>query len=734
MSLAVNTAETSDANDILIASWSLGDPASSNRAESIIHLQYQNEGDNHEAIFVDDRKVVEPLDIRPGGKYRNIIKLFMRYEGNTTAEAMGTGWLIAPDVLVTAGHCVFDWSFPLNKAVSIGAYMGYNGKASIGSPNVITRYATQVATTVRWLTAKETKPGDFAVLKLNKPFDLRVPPVNFKPTPMKGAGVLGVVGYPGDKSFGGEQGAQMYEMFLPTHYDRNHSENHMLDYLVSTFAGQSGSPVLLEEHGKYTSIGVHTYGGRTINSATVLGNDNHITTYRAFCVQEMWKQDHYKATRVPAGVPAGVSVYRIPMQEIEIGQQSTESFLDVFKDVLKVVLPVASTVVSVGAPLLGPVGAVVAPLAGVALQAASKLTESAFENATESHIRSALDSDGAVHRAILCEAAIHALGRLDDETLHNSGALATMSQVYAAHADRVKRLTPHLSKALLEPSLRIAMDQVRLAHNPTLTPSSQFKKRAPIPGAESFLAGTESELAADSNGTTFVRDMITGDSEVVNESFIGTMFDVLKKGAIFATPLVTALARTGLDKLDQAVAAKNPRTESGFVENPQSVLDMLPKRALVGEAALHAVMKLPKEYLLARYAKPGSDVETESLKDVMNSVSQKIAPRVFAAAPVVYKAVTPIIKDLMKQNVGSGGKISIKTRAVVDSCTVLQGGSPLGNGTPSSTGKQLASKQKSLTPLNGSVKHVVGKGMVMVSEKFGNGNYAAAGDEDDEED
>ena len=151
---------------------------------------------------------------------------------------MGTGWLIAPDVLVTAGHCVFDWNFPLERAVSIRAYMGYNGKASLKTPNVIYRYATQAATTVRWLAAKGTKSGDFAVLKLNKPFDLRVPPVNFKATPMKGAGVLGVVGYPGDKSFIEEPGAQMYEMFLPTHYDRNKSENHMLDYLVSTYGGK----------------------------------------------------------------------------------------------------------------------------------------------------------------------------------------------------------------------------------------------------------------------------------------------------------------------------------------------------------------------------------------------------------------------------------------------------------------------------------------------------------------
>ena len=58
--------------------------------------------------------------------------------------------------------------------------MGYNGKTSINTPNVSYRYATRVATTVKWVAAAGTKPGDFAVVKLNKPFDESVPPVKFK--------------------------------------------------------------------------------------------------------------------------------------------------------------------------------------------------------------------------------------------------------------------------------------------------------------------------------------------------------------------------------------------------------------------------------------------------------------------------------------------------------------------------------------------------------------------------
>jgi len=92
-----------------------------------------------------------------------------------------------------------------------------------------------------------------------------------------------------------------------------------------------------------------------MNSATNLNNHNHLATYRVFCMQEMWKQDHFKAksTTVPPGIPAGASVYCVPMQEFRINTrklQDTGSFLDVFKTVLKIaLLLVASMVVSVWA-------------------------------------------------------------------------------------------------------------------------------------------------------------------------------------------------------------------------------------------------------------------------------------------------------------------------------------------------------------------------------------------------
>ena len=104
---------------------------------------------------------------------------------------------------------------------------------------------------------------------------------------------------------------------------------------------------MLKEHDKLTAIGIHTYGGRDINSATVLDNDNHLTTYQVFCVQEMRKLDHDEVKLTT--VPTGVSVYRLPIQALEINtskSQNTGSFVDVFKTVLKVALLLFASIVA----------------------------------------------------------------------------------------------------------------------------------------------------------------------------------------------------------------------------------------------------------------------------------------------------------------------------------------------------------------------------------------------------
>ena len=130
---------------------------------------------------------------------------------------MGTGWLVKPDVLVTAGHCTYDWSHALGRATEVKAYIGYNGKASVSSKggNVQFRTGKRIVTPEGWLKERGAKNFDVGFIQVNEPFT-GITTIKYKNTPAEGEETLGVVEYPGDlKDKNREKGACMYEMFLP---------------------------------------------------------------------------------------------------------------------------------------------------------------------------------------------------------------------------------------------------------------------------------------------------------------------------------------------------------------------------------------------------------------------------------------------------------------------------------------------------------------------------------------
>jgi V8-like Glu-specific endopeptidase len=122
---------------------------------------------------------------------------------------MGTGWLVRPDLLITAGHVVFDYSYEYRAAVQIKCYIGYDGRNSVGGPTCQPRYGKHVVTTGEW-TNEPNRRKDLAF----------------------------ILGYPGDMSVGGETGAQMYELSKKTKYDLDDNDLHMIKYKISTFGGE----------------------------------------------------------------------------------------------------------------------------------------------------------------------------------------------------------------------------------------------------------------------------------------------------------------------------------------------------------------------------------------------------------------------------------------------------------------------------------------------------------------
>ena len=124
---------------------------------------------------------------------------------------MATGWLIESDLLVTAGHCAYDWSHSYGRLTHVKAYIGYTGKDTTkDTEQVQLRMGVRVATTEGWLTnGSSDSRGDVSFIRVSKPFT-GITPFKYLATPSSGSNVrIGVVGYPGDlkKKGTGEKGA-----------------------------------------------------------------------------------------------------------------------------------------------------------------------------------------------------------------------------------------------------------------------------------------------------------------------------------------------------------------------------------------------------------------------------------------------------------------------------------------------------------------------------------------------
>lgn len=74
----------------------------------------------------------------------------MSYIGLPKDEYIGTGWLINPTLIVTAGHCGVEDGNPLKY---IKVYFGYSGPESTDKAGCTYRYGTRVAMPSEFLKA-----------------------------------------------------------------------------------------------------------------------------------------------------------------------------------------------------------------------------------------------------------------------------------------------------------------------------------------------------------------------------------------------------------------------------------------------------------------------------------------------------------------------------------------------------------------------------------------------------
>ena len=80
-----------------------------------------------------------------------VCKLQMGYS-LSTSEYMGTGWLIADNLIVTAGHCAFGADVGYLQWMRV--HIGYSGRESVSTPNHKSTYAVSVSMPAEYLKAE----------------------------------------------------------------------------------------------------------------------------------------------------------------------------------------------------------------------------------------------------------------------------------------------------------------------------------------------------------------------------------------------------------------------------------------------------------------------------------------------------------------------------------------------------------------------------------------------------
>lgn len=150
-----------------------------------------------------------------------------------------TGWLVSPDTLVTAGHCIYDddgWNFDLE----------YSPGANGDSRPYGTATATRLWTDTTWVSDRDSRQ-DWGIVKLDRAFSeagyfgFRWQSASYDGTDVQ------LRGYPQDRPAG-----ELWGMGGPI----TESYPNNLRYQIDTFNAQSGSPVFLGD--VHQSIAIHT--------------------------------------------------------------------------------------------------------------------------------------------------------------------------------------------------------------------------------------------------------------------------------------------------------------------------------------------------------------------------------------------------------------------------------------------------------------------------------------------
>lgn len=310
---------------------------------------------------------------------------------------------------------------------------------------------------------------------------------------------------------------------------------------------------------------------------------------------------------------------------------SDSDFLEILKLGIKLSDPVLSDILDVHSPIvLGPIGSPLGALAGAILASAGKLATT--HSAPVYDFRQGLPYDGVLERAILGEAAFTVVMSMKRRKLEEIGIFADMAEIVNKMAPITKQLAPFFMHILTAPALRVALhalydDPGRSRSRPEVTASSSSHEnrfaqpytpsaRTLEPGVDTFLKQLLAHCISDDEG----------------KNSFDNINRIIQIGFREAGPVLTTTAHEGLQYLTSTLP--NAGVQGPGIPSHKPYIVGLPERAILGEAALQALIKAPKHHL------------DEGAFDIMAQTIDSIGGIVLRLAPGLIEDVGFSVKAL----------------------------------------------------------------------------------------
>jgi V8-like Glu-specific endopeptidase len=213
-------------------------------------------------LGTDDRVQVADTTAFP---YSAIVQVRVDFDGDGSYDGWGTGAMISPNDVLTAGHVLWDSQYGYAKNIQvIPARDG--GSTPFGTAEGTAWYVPDA-----YISTGGTFAYDIGVINLGTSIGSSTGTLALQAT--SGPDLVGTTvttaGYPGDLSSNGS-------VMITTsgEIDGSIGDNRVYyNGTLDSYGGQSGSPLWVTVNGQTTIVGVHTAGGSFYNAGTALTSD-----------------------------------------------------------------------------------------------------------------------------------------------------------------------------------------------------------------------------------------------------------------------------------------------------------------------------------------------------------------------------------------------------------------------------------------------------------------------------